>query len=162
MKEKVSLLVMEVCGAMGAQIRVRASLPSKGLGTRAARAKGPRTRHRNSKVPSPGRDVASTGGVRERGAEAKGRCPHPGHRCRRSIGSHYIEENIPPLRGMPVARDAPMKNVRLWAAVAVGAFASPRAQGFASLWFSPFVCLWAAEKSVAGFLCLRVLRTDVT
>jgi hypothetical protein len=34
---------MEVYCALGTQIKVRVSLPSKGLGTSAARAKGPRT-----------------------------------------------------------------------------------------------------------------------
>jgi len=48
---------------------------------------------------------------------------------------------------MPVARDVPMQIFRLRAAVVVDAFAFPRFQGFASLWFSPFVCLWAAVES---------------
>ena len=46
-----------------------------------------------------------------------------------------------------MARDVPMQIFRLRAAVVVGAVAFPRFQGFASLWFSPFVCLWAAVES---------------
>jgi len=63
---------MEVYGALGTQIKVRVSLPSKGLGTPAARAEGPRADKRNVEVPSPGRQVASTCGGRWEGGTNRG------------------------------------------------------------------------------------------
>ena len=63
---------MEVYGALGTQIKVRVSLPSEGLGTPAAQAEGPRTDKRNAKVPSPGRQLASTCGGRGEGGTRRG------------------------------------------------------------------------------------------